>query len=189
MVGDVAGLLPTPAAGFDDPLALLQACHERIRKHLDLLERLAAHMTLAGTDDEARRAAASVLRYFSQAGVHHHDDEEQDLFPRLREQAGPTATPALECLVEQLSDEHGRLMEAWERLVPSLERICEGGEASLDAMGILAFVQPMREHLAVEESRLLPLAARILSTTELGLIGRAMARRRGVAWEDDADEA
>lgn len=185
MEGNVTGLLPSPAAGFDDPLALLQACHERIRKHLDLLERLGAHVARMGADEEARRAASSVLRYFSLAGVHHHDDEEQDLFPRLREQAGPTATPALECLVEQLSDEHGRLMEAWERLVPSLERICDGGEAALDAMGILAFVQPMRTHLAVEESRLLPLAARILSTAELCAIGRAMARRRGVAWEDD----
>jgi hypothetical protein len=34
--------------GFDDPLALLRACHEKILTHCDLLEGLVAHMVEAG---------------------------------------------------------------------------------------------------------------------------------------------
>lgn len=186
MENDFPGILPSPAAGFDDPLALLLACHDRIRRHLDLLERLLGHLQQAGVDDQARSAASSVLRYFSSAGVHHHDDEEQDLFPRLRENAGPAAIPALECLVGELAEAHGRLMQAWERLVPPLMHVSEGRQATLERFHIVEFVEPMRAHLAVEECRLLPLAARILSAPELQRIGQAMARRRGIMAENAA---
>ena len=74
----------TPAlAGFDEPIEMLKACHERIERQLSTLERLLPHLAANGCDGEARQAAANILRYFNEAGPHHHADEEQDLFPFL----------------------------------------------------------------------------------------------------------
>ena len=42
------------APGFDDPLALLRACHERITERLDILERLPGHLSANGPDAGAR---------------------------------------------------------------------------------------------------------------------------------------
>jgi hypothetical protein len=40
-----------PVAGFDEPFAMLAACHERVERMLQLLERLATHLAAQG--DEA----------------------------------------------------------------------------------------------------------------------------------------
>jgi hypothetical protein len=72
-----------PAAGFDHPLEMLEACHERIRRTCALIVRLAGHIAIRGVDQEAREAARSAIRYFDMAGEDHHRDEEQDLFAAL----------------------------------------------------------------------------------------------------------
>ena len=45
------------AAGSDDPLAMLRACHERIRKELATLDRLRLHLPENGCDADARTMA------------------------------------------------------------------------------------------------------------------------------------
>ena len=50
--------------GFDEPLALLRACHKNILAHCDRLEALVAHIDEQGIDDEARKAARDIVRYF-----------------------------------------------------------------------------------------------------------------------------
>ncbi|AVO48995.1 hypothetical protein C6568_06825 [Melaminivora suipulveris] len=63
-----------PGAGFDEPFAMLDACHERVRRSLDLLERLRAYLPDKGCDDSARQAARDVLRYFDIAAPLRHED-------------------------------------------------------------------------------------------------------------------
>ena len=46
------------AADFDDPFEILEACHARIARMLRTLERLPAHVSAHGVDDEAREAIA-----------------------------------------------------------------------------------------------------------------------------------
>jgi hypothetical protein len=95
-----------PSAGFDQPFELLAACHQRVLRMLQLLQRLQAHLGTKGADPEAGRAALDVMRYFDIAGPAHHEDEERHVFPRLRD-AG------LGQLAERLQLEHLAMAEAW----------------------------------------------------------------------------
>ncbi|MDO9217277.1 MAG: hemerythrin domain-containing protein, partial [Lacisediminimonas sp.] len=40
----MADPLVTPAPGFDQPIAVLKHCHDRIRKQIETLERLRQHL-------------------------------------------------------------------------------------------------------------------------------------------------
>ena len=53
-----------PAVGFDTPFEMLEACHERVQRSLDLLARLCSYLHNHACDDSARQAARDVLRYF-----------------------------------------------------------------------------------------------------------------------------
>ena len=72
-----------PAVGFDTPFEMLEACHERVERSLDLLARLCSYLHDHACDDTARQAARDVLRYFDIAAPLHHEDEELHVFPLL----------------------------------------------------------------------------------------------------------
>ncbi len=50
----------------------------------------------------------------------------------------------------------------------------------LDAAAAAHFVAVYERHIELENGKLLPLAAKLLSATQLEIIGRNMAARRGV---------
>ena len=85
----------TPGAGFDQPFEMLDACHDRVRRSLDLLARLRSYLRDKGCDDSARQAARDVLRYFDMAAPLHHEDEERHVFPPLLAQTGDAPLLAL----------------------------------------------------------------------------------------------
>jgi hemerythrin-like domain-containing protein len=168
-------LFPAAAPDFSDPLGLLRACHERVLKHCDIIENLAAHLADKGVDQDAREAAAQVHRYFSIAAKHHHEDEEQDLFPRLARQSLKLAD-----LVHTLKQEHEQLEALWAEVEPLLAK--PAAIEDIDAFQSLAerFATAYREHVRRENSDLLDMAQHIFSSDELKKIGQAMAERRGV---------
>ena len=90
--------------GFDEPLALLRACHKNITDHCERLENLITHINTQGIDDEARQAARNIVRYFSSSALLHHRDEEEDLFPMLRLRCEPE--DEIDQVLENLSAEH-----------------------------------------------------------------------------------
>lgn len=102
-------IVNAPSPGFDDPIALLRACHEKVRRFAGLSLRLDEHVKVSGADDIARKAASDILRYFNLAAPLHHDDEEQDLFPALRELGDVTLTNTL----DELEAEHEDLARLW----------------------------------------------------------------------------
>nr|WP_054020541.1 hemerythrin domain-containing protein [Piscinibacter sakaiensis] len=163
---------------------MLAACHGRIERHLDLIERLAGHLARAGADASARDAAAQLLRYFGTAVPLHHADEEQDLFPALHEAVAGSDAVCLRALTEGLATQHRRLDAAWEALRPVLRRLADGApfDAAADwpADAAAAFLAANHEHLAREDGELLPMAARLLDAAALAAIGRAMRERRGI---------
>jgi hemerythrin-like domain-containing protein len=169
-------LLGAAAPGFDRPLEVLEACHGRIAKQCDTLEKLLAHLPEHGADAQAQQAARAVLAYFDTAAVHHHDDEERNLFPLL-EQAG--AAGACD-LVETLTLEHDEQALLWRRLRGELQQIEAGTAATLDAATAHRFVEMNRAHLEFENTHVLPLARQVLGAAEIERLGRAMAARRGV---------
>lgn len=166
-------LMPKPAPGFDDPLGLLRACHERILGHCDTLERLASHLQQHGADQDAQLAAARILRYFQVGAPLHHEDEERNLFPALRAHSDFPAIqrPVLENLVVQ----HRELDTLWMRLEAALQIISGGALADLS---VAPFVTLTRAHIAVEEQEIFPLAERYLDAAVLAVLSRAMQARR-----------
>jgi hemerythrin-like domain-containing protein len=171
-------LLGAAAPGFDRPLDVLEACHGRIAKQCDTLEKLLAHLPVQGADAQAQQAARAILTYFDTAAVHHHDDEERNLFPLL-EQAG--AAGACD-LVETLTLEHDDLALIWRRLRMDLQRIEQGEPGALDGALAQRFVTLNRSHLEFENTHVLPLARQVLAAADIERLGRAMAARRGVAF-------
>ena len=170
-----------PAAGFEVPLEMLSACHGRIEQQCSTLRRLHSHLRGHGADDQARAAAAALIRYFDLAARQHHEDEETDLFPALLESMAGSDPVCLRELTASLAAEHRDLEAAWHRLRAVLEQVASGQKAALSPEQVEAFVELYAHHIAREEQELLPMAARLLSDDELDAIGRAMRQRRGIA--------
>lgn len=163
------------AAGYDDPLGLIGACHRRIEAKCELLQKLAVHLTRHGCDDDAVLAAAQVRKYFNSAARHHHDDEETDLFPLLAELDGGSGA-----LIERLRSEHRRMEDAWRRLDLVLETVERQAATQLPAVLIEEFVELYIRHIAVEDLELLPKARSVFGGPQLAALADGMARRRGV---------
>jgi len=166
------------APSFDHPLEMLRACHGKILRQCDTLQKLAAHLEHKGCDPQVQHAAQGILRYFDTAGQFHHQDEEQDLFPALRAAPG-SDNLTLDALLERLLAEHVFMLAAWEALHPVLLKLAEGKPATLTADLIENFISRYTDHIAIENVELLPLAARLLDLQQMELIGRRMAERRG----------
>jgi hemerythrin-like domain-containing protein len=170
----------SPAAGFEAPFAMLDACHDRVRRTLGLLGRLVEHLGTNGADESARSAARDVLRYFDQAAPAHHEDEERHVFPR----AQALGDPALSDAVQRLRAEHGQMAAAWQALRLLLLAVADGS-SDAELVGSLARAQPRFEavylaHAELEEGVVFPAVARAMAAPELKAMGDEMARRRGV---------
>ena len=172
-------LLGAAAPGFDAPLDVLEACHGRIARQCDTLEKLIGHLPAHGADAQAQQAARAVLAYFDTAAVHHHDDEERNLFPLLEAANAPGACD----LVETLTLEHDEQALVWRRLRIELQGVAAVTSAALDAALARRFVDLNRAHLEFENARVLPLARQVLGRAELERLGRAMAARRNVPFD------
>ncbi|MDZ7812600.1 MAG: hemerythrin domain-containing protein [Ideonella sp.] len=172
-------LQPSPAAGFDQPLDMLDGCHERLRRSLALLERLSAHLAVHGADQPAREAARDVLRYFDLAAPHHHHDEELHLVPLLQRNADTQAW------AQQLLSDHAYLAQAWSAARPALAEVCRGVWPPLaGASAIQAhwahWAQRLRAHAAWEDAVVYPWVRIHLDASQAQAMGQEMAERRGV---------
>ena len=165
--------------GFDQPIALLRACHSRILDHCDLLEQLSDRLQGAAQDDEGRTAAQRVIGYFSTSGRQHHQDEEVDLFPLLVRQSLKLAD-----LIHTLKREHTTLENLWLDLEPELKRFPGVAEPETFVSNVAAFCELNRKHVQTENMEFLPVAESSLSSDRLRDIGMAMAERRGVRFPE-----
>jgi len=167
----------TPAAGFDEPFEVLAGCHERVRRSLALLQRVADHLASHTPDTRARDAAGDVLRYFERAAPAHHEDEERHVLPLLRS----SGEPALEAAATRLLADHDAIRSTWAALRPLLQQAADGRCNDLAALTDAAerFVRAHDGHLELEDTLAFPAAARL--HPHPGEMGREMALRRGVA--------
>lgn len=165
-----------PAAGFDQPFEMLDACHERLRRSLGLLQRLVDHVGDHGVDEQAADAARDVLRYFDRAAPAHHEDEERHVFPRLR--AGSDAR--LIEAVERLAADHRTIAALWQpvrvRLVEWTRR--EGGLDDAARAAIDVFIAIHADHLRCEDELVFPAARAGVADAALAAMGEEMRSRR-----------
>ncbi|MBI5921341.1 MAG: hemerythrin domain-containing protein [Betaproteobacteria bacterium] len=159
---------------FEEPLALLTACHDKVRRFAGLSLMLDIHIAQKGNDEEAREAARSVLRYFDLAAPLHHADEEEDLFPALH----ALDDPKLKCSLDKLQAEHAELAVLWQAVRPWLEAIAQNG-LPVRPIELDAFASRYPAHADREEAEVYG-AASLLSATELSKIGTRMCQRRMV---------
>ena len=169
--------------GFDQPIAVLKHCHDKIRKQLTTLQNLLGHLAQHGNTDDARQAAQAVLKYFDKAAHLHHDDEEQDLMPMLQATATGADAALLATLVPEILADHQRMDQAWLTLRPELDAIAAGTGTQLSAEGVASYVAAYQAHMSKEEGQLAPMAKRLFSAQQMEQLGTAMQRRRGIAPE------
>lgn len=167
--------------GFDQPIAVLKHCHDKIRKQLTTLQNLLGHLAQHGNTTDAQQAAKAVLQYFNKAAHLHHDDEEQDLMPMLQATATGDDAALLATLVPEILADHQRMDQAWLTLRPELDAIAAGTGTQLSADGVAAYVVAYQAHMSKEEGQLAPMAKCLFSAQQMEQLGTAMQRRRGIA--------
>jgi hemerythrin-like domain-containing protein len=189
-----------PQADFTQPLELLQDCHRRVEQFLQVHLTVAREIHGRALDAPHRQALETALRYFLSAATRHTEDEEQSLFPRLRAAAQPPlpsegegrgegssspdpAAIAALAQVDALEADHvaanvhhariNALSQLW------LDRgTLTDAEADELVQRLAALNDLYRAHIAVEDTQVFPLAARMLDAAELAQIGQEMAARR-----------
>ena len=173
--------LPDSAPGFDQPIAVLKHCHDRIRKQLATLEKLLPHLAAHGADEQAQQAAAAVIKYFDKAAHWHHEDEEQDLIPMLQVTARGEDADLLAQLAPGILDEHRQMDAIWQGLHEQLRAIADGSAALLRKSDVRRFADTYGAHMEREEGHIAPMAKRLFSEAQMAQLGRAMQLRRGIA--------
>lgn len=169
---------PTPVSPhIDDPMALLLACHDKVRRFAGLLLRLQTHVAVHGRDAQAQDAAKSVLRYFEIAAPLHHADEDDDLYPALL----ALGDAGVATRIQALSDEHTALTALWDGLAPWLRHLAEDASPCPDPGDIVrTFAANQLAHAEAEEREVYPLAARLPADAR-ARIAQAMVARRTAA--------
>ena len=164
------------APSLDEPLEMLEACHDRIEAQLQTLERLLQHLPEHGADLQARQAAQAILRYFDSAGPHHHADEEDNLFPLLIARSGEDT--AVRARVADLLADHVRMAEALATVRQQLLPIAEGHSTTLEEKAVHLLTSRYRQHIARENAELISLSQSLLTAQDILALSRAMTARR-----------
>lgn len=170
----------SPEAGFDEPVEMWLACHERVKRFVLLIGRLAEHLQKVGADEDAQVTAASIRRYFNEAAPRHHEDEEVDMFPRLREKLAADEREPIVRIIEQVEADHLEMAGVWKRIDATLAEIQHGRRITLDVALNDRFATLYHHHIDAEERVLLPAMKRAFGKGDWQAIGRAMGQRRGL---------
>ena len=171
----------TPAPGFDQPIAVLKHCHDRIRRQIATIGNLVSHLPKQGADLDAQQAAKSVLQYFNKAAHQHHEDEEHDLLPLLQATAQGEDAALLTSLLPVILQEHQQMDAAWQSLEQQLQMIAAGqNDAALSGDDVRVFSEMYAAHMQKEETQIAPMAMRLFSPAQMAQLGEAMRVRRGI---------
>jgi hemerythrin-like domain-containing protein len=174
-----------PASGFESPLLLWLACHERGQRVAQLLLRLTEHWTAHGPSDAINVTARDVRRYFDEAAPRHQQDEDLDLFPRLMRRldlSGAAGGERLADVLQRLDGEHREMDRLWPAVRDAIEH-CATRMIHPDHPGLLQrFVGAFIGHHDAENAIILPTAQLALQPVDLAEIGDSMAARRGTTW-------
>ncbi len=172
----------TPAAGFDAPFEMLQACHERVESMLGLLQKLVDYLVEHPRDAQAKQAAQDVMRYFDLAAPLHHQDEERHVFPAILRQGDVD----LLAIVARLQQDHLAMEVAWQALRRVLEEVVASPSTQQQALSpagiecVSRFLGLYKHHIADENLVIFPAAQQQLTASELTNMSEDMMQRRGV---------
>ncbi len=173
-----------PDHGFDEPLGLLSDCHRRIEQFLGALMSVSASRQGGVLDAAEREVLLRATEYFRVAAPRHTEDEEASLFPHLRASKDRRVSAALAQLARLEADHESadRKHREVDALVTRwLKAGTLDGRSALCLHELLTELQDTyRDHIALEEEHLFPLAADVLSKSNIARLGKEMAARRGL---------
>lgn len=173
-----------PESDFDDPLGMLSDCHRRIMRFLEALINVAEQVRGGPLDEHQRQAVDTALQYFRKGAPKHTSDEEDSLFPRIRSRAAASGNQ-FELLTDLHSDHvavitrHDAVDELGRTWLSNGQLTVEEAEHLIDLLHGLK--DTYQEHIEIEETKLFPFAAKLLTPGDLQEMGKEMARRRGLA--------
>ncbi|MCB9564733.1 MAG: hemerythrin domain-containing protein [Kofleriaceae bacterium] len=168
----------------DDLVALLLACHARIRRFVALAAAAGARDDVPAA--ERADACRAVARYFRDALPLHVEDEERGLVPRLIGR-DPVVDDALATMAAQHRD-HGPGLDALLAAVAAVR----AAPADVEARRVLAAAAGALDaafaaHLDLEERVVFPAIGRLLDAgVRAELVRELRARRRAAGAPDDA---
>ena len=91
------------------------------------------------------------------------------------------------CLVgRQVEADHLEMAGVWKSLDAELSKLSRGAPADLRQETIDRFATMYHHHIDAEERVLLPALKRVLHRSDWTAVGRAMAERRGLEWDEIA---
>lgn len=169
-----------PAPDFDQPIAVLKHCHDKIRKQLKTLEKLSTHLPEFGANLDAKQGAIAILRYFNEAAPKHHADEEEDLMPMLQNTATGEDAIRLRGLMPEILFEHRQMEALWESLARQLQQISSADSTDLSDDAVRQFIGLYTSHMEKEETHIAPMAKKLFSAAQMTQLGQAMRSRRGI---------
>ena len=167
----------TDNADFSNPLAMIHACHQRIRRFCRLLHDAGNALQQHGANQDFVTACKHIHHYFSTAGKLHHQDEENDIFPLVIRTSLKIAE-----LIHQLKQEHQQLDQLWESLAPLLQSARNLSDPDQFIRLANDYAALAVAHLDKEEEEFLPVIQHLLSSEQLEKIGHSMALRRKLAF-------
>ena len=168
-------LEPLPKELLYRPLDYILADHLRQRVLCVLCEQLADAKDLDST------IATEVVAYLKSDMVVHVIDEEQDLFPLIRRRA--KEGDDIEQALGQLSGEHASEEGLAQTITQGLETALAHPGTKLDdelRTALRQFANNERQHLALENATIMPLAKVRLNERDLRDLAARMAARRGI---------
>jgi hemerythrin-like domain-containing protein len=166
-------------ASVNEPLAMLHACHDRMRVSRQSLQRICDDLAQGRALDEVQGRAAEVLSYFDEEALQHHEDEEQHIFPCVLQTTGD---PAVRACVLRLQEDHLAMEAHWARLRTPLVALAAGHADTFGADQIEEarhFLELYVQHALTEETVVFPAAALLLDEAALHAMGAEMSVRRG----------
>jgi hemerythrin-like domain-containing protein len=171
-----------PDHGFDEPLGLLSDCHRRIERFLKVLLVVSASRQGGELSAEECDALRRATEYFRTAAPRHTQDEEVSLFPLLRASNDPRVAAVLRDLA-RLEADHEAADQKHTAVDSLVDRWLEVGRLetseSQTLSRLLSELQAMyRNHIALEDDVVFPLASCVLKPQQIVGLGNEMAKRR-----------
>ncbi|AZN37361.1 hemerythrin domain-containing protein [Iodobacter ciconiae] len=167
-------LFSSETVTFETPIAMLVACHDRVRQYAALTLKLAQYLIKEGADTKAQDAAAGILRYFDVAAPLHHNDEDLDLFPLLSQYGNAE----LKAIIASTSAEHKTLGLLWQDVRSYLIPLAAGQGGKLPLALASEFSKRYPAHADLEETLIYPSAELLLDASTLSAMGQNMTNRR-----------
>ena len=159
---------------FSEPIEMLYACHDKIRRFCQQISNLNAYLNQHGLTEMVSQNLQQISHYFNVAAPLHHLDEESDFFPLLRQYAPETGNE-----IAQLETQHQQLQQCWQELNNEFLNLAQQAHYIPDAEILNRFLTTYAHHLQQEE-KLFEIGRQTIPKQALSHIGQSMAARRHV---------